>query len=151
MKWKPSCVLPPGGLVLPRHDAVHRRGVPTHPLIEECDGGAGHEAAHLRSSMSPASRTTPRRSIELPPPPRLLKEEEGLTNLAGPMGGRVAGQGRERAGSGDRRRCVGGAAGEGGREGKGFGSGQDPRRHAEGLGSSVGGERRRWMVTGIVQ
>jgi hypothetical protein len=151
MKWRPSCVLPPGGLVLPRHDAVHRRGVPIHPLIEECDG---HEAAHLRSRMSPASRATPRRSIEIPLPPRLLKEEEELTNLAEPMGGgggRVVGQGRERPGSGDRRRCVGGAAGEGGREGMGFGSGQDPRRHAEGLGSSVGGERRRWMVTGIVQ
>jgi hypothetical protein len=55
----------------------------------------------------------------------------------GRRGGRVAGQGRERAGSGDRRRCVGGGAGEGGGEVEGLGSGQDPRRHGDGLGLLV--------------
>jgi hypothetical protein len=66
------------------------------------------------------------------------KEGSGTqTNLAEPMGRRgrrVAGQGRERAGSGDRRCCFGSGRGEGGDEGKGLGSGQDPRRHGEGLG-----------------
>jgi len=64
----------------------------------------------------------------------------------GRRGGRVAGQGRERAGSGDRRRCVGGGAVEGGGEVEGLGSGQDPRRHGDGLGFPSVGEKRRWWV-----